>query len=99
MPRARISYGILTSQNQGGGDKKQGLPPTLGKSNFIFNLIKRKAWPTEKEDDNTEDVQLVSVNRAKYLMNYWPDMVLNNTLKDFNITKKIDLTEIVKKIR
>ena len=37
MTRARLSYGLLTSQNQG-GDKKQGLPPSVGKGHFIFNL-------------------------------------------------------------
>jgi 6-phosphogluconolactonase len=51
MPRARLSYGLLTSQDQGGGDKKQGLPPSVGKGHFIFNLIKRKAWPSEKKDE------------------------------------------------
>jgi hypothetical protein len=50
-------------------------------------------------DDNSEDVILVTVDCAKYVMNYWPDTVLNNTLKDFKIIKKIDLTEVIKKIR
>jgi polar amino acid transport system substrate-binding protein len=50
MPRARLSYGLLTSQNQGGGNKKQGLPPTVGKSQFSFN-IKAKAWPAQKVVD------------------------------------------------
>lgn len=59
MPRARISYGILTSQDQGGGDKKQGLPPTVGKSIFNFHLIKRKAWPTEKDDDTDDYIHFV----------------------------------------
>ena len=43
MPRARISYGLLTSQNQGGGQKKQGLPPTVGLGHFSMNIIQRKA--------------------------------------------------------
>lgn len=44
MPRSRISYGLLTSQNQGGGgSKKQGLPPSVGLGNFSMNLIQRKA--------------------------------------------------------
>lgn len=51
------------------------------------------------KDDNKEDVILVTVDRAKYVMNYWPNMVLSSTLNDFNITKKIDLTEIIKKIK
>ena len=44
MPRAILSYGLLTSQNQGGGVKKQGLSPTIGKNQFNFRLIKRKAY-------------------------------------------------------
>ena len=29
--------------NYGGGDKKQGLPPTIGVCQFAFNAIKQKA--------------------------------------------------------
>jgi hypothetical protein len=43
MPRAKISYGLITSQNQGGGNKKQGLPPTVGLGHFSMNIIQRKA--------------------------------------------------------
>jgi hypothetical protein len=43
MPRANISYGLITSQNQGGGNKKQGLPPTVGLGQFSMNIIQRKA--------------------------------------------------------
>jgi len=43
MPRARLSYTLLTSQNQGGGNKKQGLPSTIGLGTFSMNLIQRKA--------------------------------------------------------
>jgi hypothetical protein len=43
MPRAKISYGLITSQNQGGGNKKQGLPPTVGLGQFSMNIIQRKA--------------------------------------------------------
>ncbi len=39
MPRARFSYGLITSRNQGGGNKKQGLPPTMGLGPFSMNLI------------------------------------------------------------
>ena len=49
-------------------------------------------------DDNNEDVALVLVDCAKYVMNYYPDTVVNNNLRDFEIKKKIDLSEIKKKI-
>jgi hypothetical protein len=42
MPRARLSYGLLTSQNQGGGDKKQGLPPTVGLGHFSMKVIQKR---------------------------------------------------------
>lgn len=50
-------------------------------------------------DDNSEDVMLVLVDNAKYVMNYYPDTVLSNTLSDFKITTKMDLASIIKKIK
>ena len=43
MPRARVSYGWITSRNQGGGNKKQGLPPTMGLGPVARNIIQRRA--------------------------------------------------------
>lgn len=48
-------------------------------------------------DDNSEDVVIVLVDNAKYVMNYWPDMVLNIKSTDFTIKQKLD-TEKIKKI-
>jgi hypothetical protein len=42
MPRAQLSYGLLTSQNQGGGNKKQGLPPTVGLGHFSMKVIQQR---------------------------------------------------------
>lgn len=50
------------------------------------------------KDYNDEIVPLIIVENAKYILNYWPDTVLNNCLKDFKIIKKIDTAEIIKKI-
>jgi hypothetical protein len=50
------------------------------------------------KDDNSEDVVLVLVDNAKYIMNYWPDTVISNTLKDFKIVSNIDLKTIITKI-
>lgn len=52
----------------------------------------------EAKDYNNEDVALVLVDRAKYIMNYWPDSVVNNNLQEFKITKKLDVTTLIKKI-
>ena len=49
-------------------------------------------------DDNSEDVALVLVDCAKYVMNHYPNTVVNNNLLDFKINTKIDLSDIKKKI-
>jgi len=49
-------------------------------------------------DDNSEDVSIVLVDNAKYVMNYWPEMVLNIKSTDFEITKRLDIDTIKKKI-
>ena len=45
-----------------------------------------------------EDVVLVLVDNAKYIMNYWPNTVISNKLKDFKVVNKLDLETIIKKI-
>jgi len=45
-----------------------------------------------------EDVVLVLVDNAKYIMNYWPNTVISNSLKDFKVVNKLDLETIIKKI-
>jgi hypothetical protein len=49
-------------------------------------------------DNQGNDVVLVMVDHAKYVMNYWPDTVVNNYLQDFRITSKLDINKIIKKI-
>ena len=51
------------------------------------------------KDDNSEDVMLVLVDDAKYILNYYPNTVLSNTLNDFKITAKMDLADVIKKIK
>jgi sugar lactone lactonase YvrE len=48
MPQARLSYGLLTSQDQGGGNSKQGLPPSIGKGMY-FRLYSSKATHHDKK--------------------------------------------------
>ena len=49
-------------------------------------------------DDNSEDVAIVLVDNAKYIMNYWPEMVLNIKSTDFEITQRLDRDKIKIKI-
>ena len=49
-------------------------------------------------NNTAEDVVLVLVDNAKYIMNYWPDTVISNTLKDFKVVQQLDLQTIIKKI-
>jgi hypothetical protein len=46
------------------------------------------------KDDNNEDCAIVLVDSAKYVCNYYPDMVLNITSDKFNIVSKIDIDKI-----
>lgn len=52
----------------------------------------------EATDYHSNDVVLVLVDNAKYVMNYWPDTVLNSSLKDFIIKRRIGLAPLIKKI-
>jgi hypothetical protein len=46
-----------------------------------------------------EDVVLVLADNAKYILNYWPNTVISNNLKDFKVVSKINLDKITKKIK
>jgi hypothetical protein len=52
----------------------------------------------EAVDYNNNDVVLVLVDNAKYVMNYWPDTVLNNSLTEFVVKKRIGINPLIKKI-
>ena len=49
-------------------------------------------------DDNSEECPLVMVDRAIYVMNYYPNTVISNSLNDFKVTSHIDMTKLNKKI-
>lgn len=51
------------------------------------------------DDDHGNDHVLVTVDRAKYVLNHWPDMVLNNNLADFTVKDRIDIQSILKKVK
>lgn len=50
------------------------------------------------KDDNNNEVVLVLVEDAKYILNYWPDTVINNNIKDFSIIKTFNITPLNNKI-
>jgi len=45
-------------------------------------------------DYNNVDVVLVLVDNAKYVLNYWPDSVVNTVLSDFTNVKYIDIQKL-----
>ena len=49
-------------------------------------------------DDNSNEVALVLVDNAKYVLNYWPDTVVNNHINDFAITRKHNISPLISKI-
>ena len=49
-------------------------------------------------NDTAEDVVLVLVDNAKYILNYWPDTVISNKLKDFKVVDHLDIKKIKDKI-
>jgi hypothetical protein len=49
-------------------------------------------------DYNNIDVVLVTVDRAKYIMNYWPNSVVNTTFTEFTHVKKINIEPLFDKI-
>ena len=50
------------------------------------------------KNDTSEDVVLVLVDDAKYVMNYWPYTVISNNLNDFKVVEKIDIKKITDRI-
>ena len=52
----------------------------------------------EAKDDNSNEVVLVLVDSAKYVLNYWPGTVVNNSITDFQIIKTLDISPLYYKI-
>ena len=51
------------------------------------------------KDNDGDEVPLVLVDNAKYILNYWPDTVISNNLQEFKIVSKLDIKTINNKIR
>jgi len=52
----------------------------------------------EAKDDNSNEVVLVLVDSAKYVLNYWPGTVVNNHITDFKIIRTLDISPLYNKI-
>ena len=52
----------------------------------------------EATDNTGNDVVVVLVDNAKYILNYWPDTVLSNTLEEFKVKRTVGLDNIKRKI-
>jgi len=52
----------------------------------------------DAKDDNSNEVVLVLVDDAKYVLNYWPNTVVNNQITDFKIIRTLDITPLYNKI-
>ena len=51
----------------------------------------------EATDKMGNDVVIVQVDNAKYILNYWPDTVLSNNLSNFNIKHTVSIDKIKRK--
>lgn len=52
----------------------------------------------EATDNMGDDVIIVLVDNAKYILNYWPDTVLSNNLSNFKIKRTVSIDNIKNKI-
>jgi len=52
----------------------------------------------EASDNLGNDVILVLVDNAKYILNYWPDTIVNNCLRDFSVKRTINIQHLLQKL-
>jgi hypothetical protein len=70
----------------------------LGICYTLLLLEENNVEIAEATDKMGDDVVLVLVDNAKYLLNYYPNTVLSNTLEDFTIRRTVSLDNIKIKI-
>ena len=70
----------------------------LGMIYTLLLLSTKNIELVEAKDDNSNEVVLVLVDDAKYVLNYWPGTVVNNSIADFQIIKKLDISPLYYKI-
>ena len=50
-------------------------------------------------DHTCEEHYLVTVEGAKYILNYWPNSVLSTTLAEFSVVRSVPIDSIFKRIK
>ena len=70
----------------------------LGMFYTLSLLGTRNIEIVDAKDDNNNEVVLVLVNNAKYVLNYWPDTVVNNHIDNFTIIRSLDISPLYSKI-
>lgn len=56
-----------------------------------FELVQAK-------DNMGNELPLVLVDHAKYILNYWPGTVISNISPDFSIKKSLDISKLLQKL-
>lgn len=70
----------------------------LGMIYTLLLLGNKDVELVEAVDDNNNEVVLVLVDKSKYVLNYWPNMVVNSHITDFKIKKSLDISPLYNKI-
>ncbi len=70
----------------------------LGICYTLLLLDENNVEIAEASDKMGNDVVIVLVDNAKYILNYFPETVLSNTLSDFNVKRKVSIDNIKTKI-
>jgi hypothetical protein len=71
----------------------------LGMCYTMYLVGQKDVELVEASDVYGDDCYLVLVDCGKYIMNYIPDTVLNNNLASFKIKNKIDISEVISRIK
>lgn len=74
------------------------LARALGIIYTLLLLGKTDIELVEAKDYNNEENYLVLVDNRKFILNYWPNTVIENKIEDFTVLKTIDITPIKRKI-
>jgi hypothetical protein len=66
---------------------------------YTLHMIDIKDFElVEAKDNMGNELPLVLVDHAKYVLNYWPDTVISNTSADFSIKKTLDISTLLQKL-
>jgi hypothetical protein len=94
MTFSRISTGLLTNQNQGGGSKKQGIPSSIGLGRFSLNSIKRRSYPIISINEKKCDLTLF-VGNLDELNNLYNKIIFTNNSETIPIICINNITDLI----